>query len=117
MQAIHRLLSVPRELRDDSWLFESVQEALEIEFSTIPLYLYALWSIDDASLQAPAGNRIRGVVEQEMLHMGIVANIIAGLGGRPLFVNTPMRRNVIPTFSRNAQGGCPVRAWKLTLSL
>lgn len=105
MEAIHRLLSVPRGLRDDRWLFESLQEAVEIEFSTIPLYLYAMWSLDDASVASAPGDTVRAVVKQEMLHMGIVANILAGLGGRPLFVNTPMRRDVVPTFPGMLKAG------------
>lgn len=105
MQAIHRLLSVPRERRDDLWLLEALQEAVEIEFSTVPLYLYAMWSLDDASLKGTAGSTMVSIVKQEMVHMGIAANILAGLGGRPLFINTGMQQEVIPVFPGKLKAG------------
>jgi hypothetical protein len=105
MQAIHRLLSVPRELRDTNWLFDSLQLGLEIEFSTVPLYLYAMWSLDDTSLAGVPGAVLKKIVVQEMLHMGIVANILAGLGGKPLFVNQDLHKDVVPKFPGMLKAG------------
>ena len=44
--ALVRLMTVPADQRDDRWLEEGLQKAVELEMSTIPPYLYAAWSID-----------------------------------------------------------------------
>jgi Ferritin-like len=59
-----------------------VQEAIRLEFSTIPPYLTAMLSLK------PGRNReiwwtIHDVVVDEMLHMTIAANLLNALGGRP----------------------------------
>jgi Ferritin-like len=64
-------------------LREALQAALELEHAVIPPYLYALYSLD------PAGNRtvaeiIRSVVDEEMLHLTLAANLLNAVGGRPV---------------------------------
>jgi Ferritin-like len=64
-------------------LREALQAALELEHAVIPPYLYALYSL------APDGNRavaeiIRSVVDEEMLHLTLAANLLNAVGGRPL---------------------------------
>ena len=83
MQAIHKLLSVPNTTRDDAWLAEALQEAVELEFSTIPPYLYALWSIDSNNDPDQAAKTISTIVQEEMLHMGLACNLLAGIGVKP----------------------------------
>ncbi|MGZ6590056.1 MAG: ferritin-like domain-containing protein, partial [Solirubrobacteraceae bacterium] len=66
----------------------NLQLALGVELSVLPPYLYALWSIksraDGASNAAvEAANSIRAVVYEEMLHAGLVGNILNALGVRP----------------------------------
>ena len=64
-------------------LREALQAALELEHAVIPPYLYALYSLD------PGGNRavaeiIRSVVDEEMLHLTLAANLLNAVGGRPV---------------------------------
>ena len=66
----------------------NLQLALGVELSVLPPYLYALWSIKsaDEGASAPAieaARTIRAVVYEEMLHAGLVANILNALGTPP----------------------------------
>jgi len=66
-----------------------LQDAVRLEFATIPPYLTSMYSIK-------AGNNtkvyavIRSVVMQEMLHMAQAANILISLGGHPLLLLTTL---------------------------
>lgn len=60
----------------------ALQSALELEHATIPLYLYALYSLD-ATKNAPIAAIIKSVATEEMLHMTLVANVLNALGGTP----------------------------------
>ena len=62
-------------------LKESLQLAIDLEFSTIPPYLCALWSIKDDLHSAAVS--IREVVQEEMLHMALACNMLSALGGVP----------------------------------
>ena len=63
-------------------LQDCLQDAVQIEFATIPPYLTALYSIKDGYNQE-AYSLIRGIVMQEMLHMVQAANLLIAVGGRP----------------------------------
>jgi hypothetical protein len=63
-------------------LREHLQVAIELEHSTIPAYLYAMYSIKEGSNQQ-AAMQIRSVVMEEMLHMTLAANILNAIGGHP----------------------------------
>jgi hypothetical protein len=78
-----------------------VKTGMLIELSTIPLYLYAMYSIqpDNGKIGTQARSSIRGsinvfksplispltdvagVVEQEMLHLSLTGNLLSALGG------------------------------------
>ena len=61
---------------------ELLQMAIELEFSTLPPYLYALHSIrPDAN--AVAAGRIQAVAMEEMVHMCLACNILNALGTSP----------------------------------
>lgn len=67
-------------------LFGIMQSAIELEHSTIPPYLTAMFSLK------PGKNReiweiIHSVVLEEMLHMTIASNILIALGGDPDFIH------------------------------
>jgi hypothetical protein len=62
---------------------ELLQKAIELEFSTLPPYLYALYSIQPESNVAAAG-RIKAVAMQEMAHMCLACNILNALGTSPM---------------------------------
>lgn len=67
--------------RDLAWIKQALQTAIELECTTLPLYLAALFSLEVQNY--PAYNAIRAVVMEEMVHMAINANMLAGLGGSP----------------------------------
>jgi hypothetical protein len=55
-------------------LCDHLRTAVQIEFSTIPVYLTALWSMDENS-NKEVQSLIRSVVMEEMLHMCLAANV------------------------------------------
>ena len=79
------LLQVPVEQHDLPWLKEALQWAVELEFATIPVYLSGMWSIKTPTPDDPnsAYALIRGVVLEEMLHMGLACNMLTAIGGIP----------------------------------
>jgi Ferritin-like len=83
---IVELMSIPETQRDLPWLKKSLQSAVELELSTIPVYLCGLWSIKSD----PSGivsQLIRTVVWEEMIHMGIACNLLTALGQAPQIVS------------------------------
>ncbi|CAE6411729.1 unnamed protein product, partial [Rhizoctonia solani] len=76
------------------WTLEDLKRhcetAVKLEMHTIPIYLYPMYAIntDPGTLEAKkiandASNKIKGVVEQEMLHLGLAGNILCSIGGNP----------------------------------
>ncbi len=63
-------------------LQRALQTAIELEHSTIPPYLTALYSIKPG-FNGEVAELIRGIVMEEMLHMHLVANILIAIGGKP----------------------------------
>ena len=63
-------------------LYPLVQSAIELEHSTIPPYLTALYSIKQGHNLA-AAQIIGSVVGEEMLHMAIAGNLLNAIGGSP----------------------------------
>jgi rubrerythrin len=70
-------------------LKQTLQQAVELEFATIPIYLAALWSIKN-NLH-PVAKSIRNVVQEEMLHLSLASNMLASIGGRPRLYDTSER--------------------------
>jgi len=64
---------------------ELVQTAINLEFSTLPPYLYALLSIPPGE-NREAQARIHGISMQEMIHMCLACNIMNAIGGSPAVV-------------------------------
>ena len=62
----------------------ALANAIKLEFSTVPPYLTALYSIKDGTNAAIAAN-LRLIVVQEMLHLSLAANILNAVDGRPDF--------------------------------
>jgi Ferritin-like len=58
-----------------------IQSAIEIEHSTMPPYLYALYSL--GSTNAPIYTTLRTIVLEEMLHMLLACNLLNAVGGTP----------------------------------
>ena len=59
-----------------------LQWAIELEHSTIPPYLCALYSLSGTGNEE-ASALLAGVLVEEMLHLGLAANILNAIGGRP----------------------------------
>nr|CAG8466834.1 12191_t:CDS:10 [Entrophospora candida] len=75
-------------------LYDLLQIALQIELTTIPPYLYALYSIkpgEDPHDMCITSNHviklIRQVAAEEMLHVSLVANLIVAIGDSEVMVN------------------------------
>ncbi len=66
---------------DLSWIKQQLQSAIELECSTLPIYLSAMFSLEVQSNTAYTA--IRAVVMEEMVHMAIAANILSAIGGSP----------------------------------
>jgi len=75
---------VPEHLRIKTLpsLHRHLQTAIELEHSTIPPYLTALYSIDEGTNQESAAI-LRSVVMEEMLHLILAANVLNAVGGHP----------------------------------
>lgn len=78
----------------------SLQSAVELEHATIPVYLYALYSLNPAT-NTEIGAIISSVVVEEMLHMTLASNVLNALGGSPQ-IDTPA---FIPTYPGPLPGG------------
>ncbi len=87
------IISGIRSARNADELGIYLQNAVELEHSTIPPYLTAMLSLrTGANMQI--AQQIRGIVIQEMLHMAIAANILIAIGGSPA-IN---KRDFIPKY-------------------
>ncbi|MES2639565.1 MAG: ferritin-like protein [Myxococcota bacterium] len=68
---------------DAQLLYADLQTAIELEWATLPPYLYACWSLVDPV--GPEARAIRRVIGEEMLHLGMACNLLNALGGEPRF--------------------------------
>ena len=82
-----------------------LQTALELEHSTIPPYLCALYSIK-AGTNLMATEIIKSVVLEEMLHMIMVANLLNSIGGNPQIGENELdkKNKFIPAYPTSLPG-------------
>lgn len=107
-------------------LLKHLQTAVEIELSTIPIYLYTYYSINRqpsacdslpngqelATFANKAGGLIMSVAVEEMLHMSLSCNIMRALGGEPkLYGHSPA---TYPTNLPHHKAGFSVGLTQLT---
>jgi hypothetical protein len=59
-----------------------LQWAIELEHATLPSYLCALYSLDEAR-NPEALEVVTGVFVEEMLHLALAANVLNAVGGHP----------------------------------
>ena len=97
--AIVELMKIPAEAHDLAWLKRALQAAVQLEFATIPPYLSAYWSIKD--LDGDIASTILGIALDEMRHMGLVCNLLAGLGEQPKIAQP----DVVPSYPGYLPGG------------
>ena len=69
-------------------LRDHIAVAIAVELSTIPPYLYAMYSIADRSSEASL--LIRSIVAEEMLHAALASNLLLAVGGEPDFASTAL---------------------------
>jgi hypothetical protein len=93
LDLIHRAITNLDELR------ATAQLAIEVEFTTIPPYLTALYSLTDTS--SDAYQALRSVVVEEMFHINQAANLLIGIGGAPRFTGSALP--TYPTFLPSAR--------------
>jgi hypothetical protein len=65
---------------DPAAVIAALQRAVELEHATIPVYLYALYSLDEDKNPLIV-DILRSVVIEEMLHMTLASNVLNALGG------------------------------------
>ena len=92
-------------LTEEQWdidhLHDHLQAAAELEAWTIPYYLSAMFSVVDRSSEAY--QLVQSVVNQEMLHLQLVANIANSYGYSPVL--TPARSSTPGTTCRTWTSG------------
>ncbi|TAN53637.1 MAG: hypothetical protein EPN21_01135, partial [Methylococcaceae bacterium] len=77
---------------DRSALQSAAQLAIQVEFTTIPAYLTALYSISQPD--SKAYQALRSVVMEEMFHVNQAANLLVSIGGLPRFTG----EEVVPKY-------------------
>jgi hypothetical protein len=77
-----------------------LQAALQLEHSTIPPYLAALYSLHPDS-NHDAAQILKAVVLEEMLHLTLVANLLNAVGGTPDFSGA----DFVPTYPTHLPDG------------
>lgn len=97
MTTVSQHLSVAGKNRDLDWIKKALQFAVELEHSTLPLYLSGMFSLETQNYTTY--NLIRSVVMEEMVHMAIACNILSAIGGRPEI------KNINPGFPRKGLPG------------
>jgi hypothetical protein len=73
-------IETPEDLRDH------IELAIQVELSTIPPYMFAMYSIEDQNSEAAL--LIRSIVVEEMLHAVLATNLLLAVGGAPDFAST-----------------------------
>ena len=64
-------------------LHDHLELAIQVELTTVPPYLYAMYSIENP--RSEPARLLRSIVVEEMLHAVLAANVLLGVGGRPRF--------------------------------
>ena len=82
-------------------LKDALQLAMQLEFSTIPPYLCAQWSIDPNNDPSNVADTIQAIVVQEMFHFALAGNMLTAIGGLPEVAD----RNFIPTYPTHTLPG------------
>lgn len=73
-------------------LEEALEEAIKLEHSTIPPYLYAFYSLGSSNTKI--SELLHSVVIDEMVHLALACNVLNALGGNPV-IDKP---GFIPTY-------------------
>jgi hypothetical protein len=82
---IHEFLAMEKHEWGLEDIRRALQSAMELEHSTLPLYSFSMYSIRTQNYTAY--NLMRSIIMEEMIHMGISANMLAAIGGSPRIRN------------------------------
>ncbi len=97
--------------KNDKWtitlLRKHIQYAVDLEFWTIPFYMSALYSIVDRTSEA--FQLVQSVVNQEMLHVQLAANVANAYGFSPAFQAPVYRGHKIPHLDFKLDNPDPVK--------
>ena len=93
MMLLHKLQALDTAVPHLDSLKAHLQVAVELEMTTLPPYLCALYSITDGTNVEAAG-LIRSVMMEEMLHIILAANVLNAIGGSPVLA----RKGVAPEY-------------------
>jgi hypothetical protein len=74
-------------------LRQALQKAIQLELSTLPPYLYALFTIR-RDTNAAARGRIAAITREEMVHLALACNILNAIGGTPVLAAA----SVVPVY-------------------
>lgn len=112
-----RQSSPPLYMRLDSKedLLVALQQAIELEHSTIPPYLCALYSIKPGT-NTEVADLIRSVVIEEMLHMALVSNLLVSVGGSPQIGNPGFVPRYPGPLPGGLRGGLTVRLRRCSIA-
>lgn len=88
-----RLQAQPLNTIEDAW--SRLQTAIELEFSTLPPYLYAKFSILPGKNEAAAAS-LGQIVGEEMIHLCLACNVMNAIGGRPDLTQAPEYPGKLP---------------------
>lgn len=88
-------------IANTSDLQDALQLAMQLEFSTIPPYLCAQWSIDPNNDPSDVSDTIQAIVVQEMFHFALAGNMLTAIGGLPQVADP----NFIPTYPTHTLPG------------
>jgi hypothetical protein len=71
-------------------LQDAIHRGIAIELATIPLYLYALYSIKPGR-NLEIARLVQSVVKEEMMHLAIGCNLLNAIGGKPNLLDPEIR--------------------------
>jgi hypothetical protein len=74
-------------IRNQTDLQDALYCAMRLEFSTIPPYLCAQWSIADGDVDGFVDSMMEMIVVQEMYHFALAGNMLSALGVAPSIDN------------------------------
>jgi hypothetical protein len=88
--------------------------ALQLELFTLPPYLTARWTIKNFGMD-PVSKSIKEIRGEEMLHFGLVANMLSAVGGTPRIAATEVVPRYPGQLPGNVRPGLTVKLTRLDL--
>ncbi len=103
------------ELNSAEDLFTALQLAIEVEHSTIPPYLCALYSLKPGC-NVEVTELLRSVVVEEMYHMALASNLLVSVGGSPRIGSPRFMPRYPAPMPAGLRGGLTVRLRRCSIA-